>query len=173
MDRRGNPIRLTGRVTPLRFLSWFFVAGVLAVGVLILFPSLPDPTCAALLVRSEGEVAVPLPVNCARTSDVPTDEMVKYLENERNHRGLIFKGWITCTKMGQAPAAGFTFAEDRHWFPSYVPGTYQFRRTVILFHYGPTIGRGSPVVAEVCLMPWLKYIRQVATQCDGKFSVWR
>jgi hypothetical protein len=28
-------------------------------------------------------------------------------------------------------------------------------------------------VAEVCLMPWRKYISQIVGQCDGKFTVWK
>jgi hypothetical protein len=172
VDRRDDSERPVRRVKPLHLLAGFLLVGILAVGVLILIPSLPDPTCLSLLARSEGEVAISLPANCARSRNVASDKMVTYLERDPNGRGLIFKEWITCREV---PAGGFAFMDDSHWLPSYVPGTYQFRRTVIIVSYpyaGP-IPKGSPVVAEVCLMPWRKYILQIAGQCSGKYSVWR
>jgi hypothetical protein len=129
---------------PLRLLGGLLIVGVLAIVLLILFPSLPDPTCAALLLRS--------------ASDVP------------NGRRLVFKEWITCTEV---PAGGFVFMNDPHWLPSYVPGTYQFRRTVMIIPYAQPTPQGSPIIAEVCLMPWRKYVPQLAGQCDGRYKVWR
>jgi len=63
-------------------LGLLVVAGVLALILFIFFPSLPDPKCAAFLVRSEGDADIPLPANCIQTTDVPPDDMVKYLEND-------------------------------------------------------------------------------------------
>jgi len=62
---------------------------------------------------------------------------------------------------------------DDHWLPSYVPGTYEFRRTVIIVPYRQPAPQGSPVIAEICLMPWRRYVSQIIGQCDGKYSVWR
>jgi hypothetical protein len=104
---------------------------------------------------------------------VATDDTVKYLEKERTARGLIFKEWITCRKVGQFQGAGLAFMDDPHWLPSYVPGTYQYRRTVIIGPYAQPIPQGSPVVAAVCLKPWRQYLSQIAGQCDGKFSIWK
>ena len=67
------------------------VAGVLALILFIFFPSFPDPKCAALLAQPENDVTIPLPGNCIQTTEAPPDIMVKYLEHERNRRGLIFK----------------------------------------------------------------------------------
>jgi hypothetical protein len=50
---------------------------------------------------------------------------------------------------------------------------YQFRRTVIILPYAQPVPKGSSVVAEVCLMPWRKYISQIVGQCNGKFTVWK
>lgn len=169
-DRRDDLERHAVRVKPLYALAGLLVVCVFAVAVFIMFPSLPDPMCASLLARSEKEVPMALPANCARIRNLDSDNMVRYLENERNRRGLVFKEWITCQEV---PAGGFAFMNDPHWLPSYVPGTYQFRRTVIIVPYAQPAPQGSPVVAEVCLMPWRKYIRQIARQCDRKFSVWK
>ncbi len=155
---------------PYYFLLGLLVLFALTLGVLILFPSLPEPTCASVLARSEEEVPIALPTNCVRISHVGSDHMVNYLENERNTYGLIPKEWITCAEI---PVGGFAFMNDPHWLPSYVPGTYQFRRTVIIVPYAQPVPQGSPVVAEISLVPWGKYIWQIAGQCDGKFSIWK
>jgi len=149
------------------------VAGVLALIVFVFFPTLPDPMCAGLLAHPESDVTIPLPANCIQTTDVAIDNMVKYLESERKRRGLIFKQWITCKTRSQTANPGFPFERDQRWLPSYVPGTYQFRRTVVILPDAPPVPQGSPVVAEVCLMPWRRYVSQITGQCDGKFSVWK
>jgi len=124
---------------------------------------------APLLTRSDA-VAIPVPPNCALRRNVVPDDMEKYLERERLARNLIFKEWIACQGV---PVSGFTFADDPRWLPSYVPGAFQFRRTVIIVPYVRPVPQGSEVVAEVCLMPWRKYLRQIAWEDDGKFSVWK
>jgi hypothetical protein len=129
--------------------------------------------CPTLLMRSTRQEAVALPPDCQMSANVQTDDMVRYLENERVKRPLIFKRWITCKQAVQVPPMEFAFLRDPRWLPSYVPGTYQFRRTVILVPYSYRGPKGSPVVAEVCLMGWGKYILQIAGQCGGKFSVWK
>jgi hypothetical protein len=116
----------------LGLLGLLVVAGVLALILFIFFPSLPDPKCAALLARPESNVDISIPANCIQTTDVSSNDMVKYLENERNTRGLIFKKWITCKTPNQTATPGFAFEQDPRWLPSYVPRTYQFRRTVII-----------------------------------------
>lgn len=171
VDGRDDSKWRAVRVKPLYLVAGLLGVCVLAVGVVILFPLSPDPTCASLLARSEEEVHISLPANCDRSRNVASDSMVEYFEHERSSRGLIPHEWITCK---DAPAGGFSFMSDPHWLPSYVPGTYQYRRTVIIVPYGPhPILQGPRVVGEVCLMPWRRYIRQIAGQCDGKFSVWK
>jgi len=143
---------------------------VLGMGTLIIFPALPDPTSVSLIVRSTGEIAIPLPAGCARVASVDFDAMARYLEDERNRRGLIAHQWITCKELSKE---SLQFVNDTHWLPSYVPGTYQYRRTVIIVPYAQPVPQGSPIIAEVCLMPWPKYIRQIAGEGTGKYSVWK
>jgi hypothetical protein len=150
--------------------SWrLLTVPALALIILTLLLSLLRSPSAPLLMRSDA-VSIPVPANCAVTRNVAPDDMEKYLERERFARNLIFKEWITCQGV---PVAGFTFADDPRWLPSYVPGTFQFRRTVIIVPYALPIPQGSEVVAEVCLMPWRKYLRQIAWEYNGKFSVWK
>jgi hypothetical protein len=157
----------------LGLLGLLVLAGVLALILFVFFPYLPDPKCAALLARSENDVTIPLAANCIQTTEAPPVNMLKYLENERNRRGLIFKKWVICKTPSQTATPGFAFERDPRWLPSYVPGTYQFRRTVIILPYALAVPEGSPVVAEVCLMPRRRYVSQISGQCDGKFAVWK
>jgi hypothetical protein len=102
-------------------LGLLVVAGVLALILFIFFPSLPDPKCAALLARPESDVDISIPANCIQTTDVPSDDMVKYLEDERNTRGLIFKKWITCETPNQTPTPGFASSENHVGCPVMCP----------------------------------------------------
>jgi hypothetical protein len=133
---------------------------------LLLFLHSPS---APLLTRSEA-VSIPVPANCALTRNVAPDDLEKYLDRERLARNLIFKEWIRCPGI---PVAGFRWADDPRWLPSYVPGTFQFRRTVIIVPYARPIPQRSEVVAEVCVMPWRQYLRQIAGSDNGKFSIWQ
>jgi len=158
--------RLASRAKYVWLLSVLLSSGVL---VLVFF-AFSGYLCPTLLLRSIRLEAIPLPQDCQMSPNVQTDDMVRYLENDRLRRRLIFKSWINCK---QVPPMDFAFLRDPRWLPSYVPGTYQFRRTVILVPYSYPVPKGSPVIAEVCLMGWRKYISQIAGQCGDKFSVWK
>jgi hypothetical protein len=163
-------------MTVVRAKLLLLLGGLLLIGAALLFlpPGLREiPSCAALLARSAGDVSIPLPPNCMRKGELPMDEMAKYLDNDRKRRGLDFKEWIICSEVGPTTYAGFAFLHDRHWLPSYVPGTYQYRRTVIIVPYAPPAPKGSPVVTEIGLMPWRRYFFQITGDCNGKYSVWK
>lgn len=143
-------------------ISWFFFP---------LWP--PDLRCAILAALPEEDAAIPLPTNRTQSIESQADDMVRYLERERQQRGLIFKKWIICRASSQMPSPVLNFDHDTRWLASYEPLTYQFRRTVVILPYAQPIPQGSPVVAEVCLMPRRRYISQIAGQCNGKFAVWK
>jgi len=162
------------RRKPLRSLVWILLCIVFVTSLVAYFyiPS-ADPRCITLLAHPDGDVAVPMPANCFLTNDAPADQAVKYFENERKQRGLIFKAWILCKPSGKPQTTQFALTNDPHWLPSYVPGAYQYRQTVILLRFVPTTIQESTVAGEVCLMPKRRYASQIAGQCDGKFSVWK
>jgi hypothetical protein len=170
VDERGrNP-----RTQYFRMLGLLLVPfGAFFLAVWLFLPALVDFRCAHLLVDSIGLDEVPLPEHCAQTDHVPNDDMVTYLEAEREKRGLIFKKWIVCTSPHDASKPIFPFAPDSRWLPSYVPGTYEFRRTVVIVPYARPVPVGSRVVAELCLEPWAKYVRQIAGECHGKYAAWK
>ncbi|HXJ03877.1 MAG TPA: hypothetical protein VNH65_02195 [Candidatus Acidoferrum sp.] len=156
------------------FLRWFLVSALL-ITILLVYHYLPsaDPRCIALLAHPDSDVVIPLPDRCMLTTDTPSDQVVKYLENEQKQRGLVFKAWISCQPSSQTQTTEFDFTHDPRWLPSYVPGAYQFRQTVILFRHAPPAAQDSVIAGEVCLMPKRRYATQVAGQCDGKFSIWK
>jgi hypothetical protein len=155
-----------------RIVLWTAVATVMIL-ILVFWITRLDIRCIPLVVRSFGDVDIPLPEGCLLTRQVPPDQMVQYLENDRRGRGLIFRAWITCSPLEPTKTRDFGVLHDLRWLPSYTPQTYQFRRIVLVFPYSQPIPRNSPVVAEVTLMPWFRYARQLSKQCDGKFLVWR
>lgn len=156
----------------LQLLIWFFVCGVFAVALLLYFFGPLDPACQALIARS-GDVPILLPAGCRLTTTITNDNIVGYFEKERRWRGLDFKAWIVCEPLSPMAPRDFAFEHDHHWLPSYVPLTFQYRRTVIILPYGTRIPKVSPVAGEVCVMPWRKYISRVSGQCGEKFSVWK
>ena len=74
----------------------------------------------------------PLLAGCAERTDSPSDDVAEYLENDRKERGLHFEKWIECETPIQASETRFALERNRGWLPGYVPGSYQFRRTVVL-----------------------------------------
>ena len=140
MDSRRPIMSTPSDVRPayLRLLGGLFVTGLLLVIIFGNFFSRwsPDPRCADLLAISDQDVAISLPPNCIETSEATPDALVRYLDNKRERRGLVFKKWIICKLSGAASKPALDFQQDQRWWPSYEPLTYQFRRTVVILPYG-------------------------------------
>ena len=133
----------------------------------------PEPGCADLINDSNGTTAISLPPGWELRDTVPRDDRVQYLDSERKRRGLLFEKWIVVDGPTGTSPLGLPLEGDPRWLPSYVPRTYQFRRTVVVLPYGPAVLKSSPVEGEVCVMPERKYTSLISGQCDGKFSVWK
>jgi len=145
---------------------------VTAAGLFFLLSCSPaDPRCTQVLAHPDSEVDIPLPASCELITNAPTDQTTKYLEAERKRRGLDFKAWIRCKQSAGADPRELAFTHDRRWLPSYVPGSYQFRQTVIIAGNARIGAQFTGIVGEVCLMPRKMYISQISGQCDGKFAV--
>jgi len=93
-------------------LGLLVVAGVLASILFIFFPSLLDPKCTAILGARRKRCGYFYSCEYLQTTDVPSDDMVQYLANERSTRGLIFKKWIVCKTPNQTATPGFAFEQD-------------------------------------------------------------
>jgi hypothetical protein len=123
MDSRRSIVSTPSDVRPayLRLLGGLSVTGLLLVIIFGNFFSRwsPDPRCADLLAISDQDVAIPLPPNCIETSEATPDVLVKYLDNERERRGLVFKKWIICKLSGAASKPALDFQQDQCWLPSY------------------------------------------------------
>jgi hypothetical protein len=174
MENTLNSKQVEPKKKLLRIIAGLLVFGLIILALSVFFPALPDLTCAAVLTHSIRDVPIPLPENCVLTRDVPRDNMVEYLAADRIRRNLVHRSWVICESVTSGLGFWHNFESDTRWLPSYVPGTYEFRRTVIIVphRYSHPIPR-STVVAEVTLLPWSRYLSQIAGQCDGKYSVWR
>ncbi len=156
-----------------RIFALVLAAVVLGALFLVYYRSPVDPRCRDVLAHPDADVLIPLPVNCRLSADAPLDARVERFEAERKRRGLIFNAWIICAPSAGAESIEFAYTRDPHWLPSYVPGTYQFRRTVIISPTGIPSPHKPVVAAEVCLMPRSRYLSLIWGQCEGKFAVWK
>lgn len=155
-----------------RIARWGVLGALLAL-VVLAFCLLPvDPRCVPLIIRSFRDVQIPLPQGCTSTTDPFEGETIQWLEDDRKSRGLIFKSRIVCTPREADGTRRFDLLNDPRWLPGYVPQTYQFRRTVVIFPTKKGVAPNSPVVAEVVLVPWTRYLSQISRECKGKFSMW-
>jgi hypothetical protein len=85
------------------------------------------------------------------TTDASADQVVKYLENERKQRGLVFKAWIRCKPSSQTQTTEFAFTHDPRWLPSYVPGAYQFHLSRSRYKFVPQAHRNIiPSATATC-----------------------
>ncbi|HEY2548881.1 MAG TPA: hypothetical protein VGI46_22590 [Candidatus Acidoferrum sp.] len=165
----------------IRTIGWFLlVFAFLGVALfLIWFPF--ERSCISLLAA--GEPPMMLPEECALSEAAPTGQILEKLEAERNRRGLRHQSWIACASPASAQLWLKKIDADPRWLPSYEPGRYEWRRTVIVLGSGPSAtGKNSPspsstagarVTAEVCLMPTWRYFQLIRGQCDAKFAVWK
>ena len=152
-------------------IGWFRLAGAILPITLILVVFLVERPCVSLLAA--GEPPIMLPKDCALKDKAPTGQSFEHLEAERLQRGLKRQGWIECASSASARAWLSSLETDHRWLPSYVPGTYEWRRTVIVVGGSPSSTAGAQVIAEVCVIPWWRYTQQIRGQCDKKFAVWK
>lgn len=131
--------------------------------------------CLPLLLEGElgfnDEVPYDLPENCAGVTQAQTGKNFQALEDQRKRRGLEFEGTIICKR----PADLARMTENPDWLPSYVCCTWQYRRYIILTIPQIPMQTESPgeseAVAEICLMPRWRYMKQLAGDCE-KFKIW-
>jgi hypothetical protein len=164
-----NERPMTATQSRLRLISAFALGFAILLLLFFAFVWPLDASCIHLLL-TDDRADIPVPAGCAQNAEAVPDEMVKYLEHERQQRGLLFRAWITC--QGESARSALNFGHTPEWLPSYVPKAYQFRRMVVILPYGDLVPQGSPVVGEICLMPRLKYVSMIRGQCNGKFAVW-
>jgi hypothetical protein len=150
---------------------WILLLGAILTITVFLFTPRVESGCSSLLEQRDAPMF--LPTDCTITERAPTGDTLGRLEAERSKRGLSHQGWIECASPLGAREWIRAMEADRRWLPSYVPGTYQWRRTIVVWGGGSRNSVGPRVVAEVCVMPRWRYIQQIRGECDGKFAVWK
>jgi hypothetical protein len=151
-------------------IAWILLAcAILGTGMVYL--ALPERACWSLM--EEGVPPIPLPADCSLADRSPVGASLESFKAERRERGIAHQSWIECNSVAGVKGWPTSLNMDRRWLPSYVAGTYQWRRIVVVLAQVPSAPQGAQVIAEVCRMPWWKYIRQIRGECDGKFAVWK
>jgi diguanylate cyclase (GGDEF)-like protein len=167
-ERRPRPKRRHIRLSVV-------VAGALVVGIVVLFFVAPAWTCAPFLlgdILDTSELPPPLPANCVPTTEVPSEATLRTLEVQREARGLMLRGTVTC-KIPVSPGARSSRARDQQWLDNiYAGGTLQYRRQVLIAASQDAPG-GTLFTVEQCLMPWWKYIDQSGGQCWERLAFWK
>jgi hypothetical protein len=154
---------------------WVLLLGTILTIAVFLFTLLLTPGlergCRSLLEQRDAPVF--LPTDCTLTERAPSGDALGRLVAERSKRGLSHQSWIACASPVGAQEWVRAMEADRRWLPSYVPGTYQWRRTIVVLGGRSQVSVEPQVIAEVCVMPRWRYIRQIRGECDGKFAVWK
>jgi hypothetical protein len=152
-------------------IGWLLLLGaILTIAVFQCTPRV-ERACSSLLEQRDASMF--LPTDCTLTERAPTGDALGRLQAERSKRGLRHQSWIECASALGAQEWVRAMEADRRWLPSYVPGTYQWRRSVVVLGGRSRNSVGPQVIAEVCVMPRWRYIRQIRGECDGKFAVWK
>ena len=152
-------------------IGWILLLGaILTIAVFLSTPRV-EWACSSLL--EQGDTPMFLPTDCTLTERAPTGDALGRLQAERSKRGLRHQSWIECASPLGAQEWVRAMEADRRWLPSYVPGTYQWRRTIVVLGGRSRNLAGPQFIAEVCVMPRWPYIRQIRAECDGKFAVWK
>jgi diguanylate cyclase (GGDEF)-like protein len=149
------------------------IALLACVGVALLVR--PGLSCAPFRVAdilSSEELSPPLPVDCAATTEKPSDSIMQDLDKQREDHGLLLQETVTC-KVSLSAGSHAARLRDQQWLSSlYVNGTYQYRRHVFLTSSEDVPG-GRIYTVEVCLLPWWTYLIQPSEACWDRYAFWR
>ena len=180
----GNRAEPAGNTTPaqprifrsrLRIRVPLVLAGMLVVGIVALFFVAPSWTCAPFRladILDSSELPPPLPANCMPTNESPSEATMQTIESQRQARGLLLQGTITCI-IPSSRAVHASRPSDQQWLGDiYVDGTFEYRRHVLLSAWQDVPG-GTLFTVEACLTPWWKYLDQGRDRCWDRFAFWK
>jgi diguanylate cyclase (GGDEF)-like protein len=153
-------------------IPWWLVAGLLVLVIATVILIEPSWTCAPNLVGDildSGELPPPLPANCIRTTDRPTDAMMQSIERQGEAGTLEFQGIVTC-KIPRTNSSGQP--QDMQWLGGLYPnGKLQYRRQVLIVASQEVPG-GKLFTVEEALMPWWRYLSQPQAYCRIQDPPW-
>lgn len=152
-----------------------WIAGALVAAFAILSLVAPSTLCTPFLLRdvvSSSELPPPLPTDCLPTAERPSDATMHSLDSQRDTRGLILEGIVTC-KIASSGPKDRSAQIDQQWLDTiYVGGTMQYKRHVLLAAHESVKG-GTLFTVEQCVMPWWTYISQPQDHCWGEVDLWK
>ncbi|HKS73081.1 MAG TPA: GGDEF domain-containing protein [Terriglobales bacterium] len=164
------------RIAPKRKLRLsLLIAGVALAAVAVLWFVAPSSFCTPFLLHdalSSSELPPPLPADCAPTSERPSDATIQGLETQRQARGLVLEGTVTC-KISSSGPKDHSAQIDQQWLDTiYVNGTMQYKRHVLLAAHENVKG-GTLFTVEQCVMPLWTYVSQPQDRCWEAAEFWR
>jgi len=153
-------------------IPWWLVAGLFIMVIATVILIEPSWSCVPNLVGDildSSELPPPLPANCIRTTDRPTDAMMQSIERQRDAGALEFQGIVTC-KMPRTNSSGQP--QDMQWLGGLYPnGKLQYRRRVLIVASQEVPG-GRLFTVEEALVPWWRYLSQPQAYCRIQDPPW-
>jgi hypothetical protein len=139
------------------------------------FVSVPRWTCCSLilddLVLFGWDARFPVPPGCVTVNETLPGATLAAIEKERLLRRLEAGRITMCRTRQSAEAFWEDLLRNPQWFPSYVPGTWQYRRYVAIAATSET-SAGTLVVVEMCKERRWHYYKHVLGNCE-KYTMWR
>jgi diguanylate cyclase (GGDEF)-like protein len=164
------------RVAPRRKIRLpLLIAGILLAALAVLFVVAPTSFCTPFLLHdalSTNELPPPLPSDCAPTNESASEATIQSLETQRQARGLLLEGTVTC-KISTSGPKDHSAQIDQQWLDTiYVNGSMQYKRHVLLAAYENVKG-GTIFTVEQCLMPLWTYVSQPQDRCWEAAEFWK
>lgn len=164
------------RVAPKRRLRIsLLIGGIILAALAVLWLVAPSSFCTPFLLHdalSASELPPPLPADCAPTSERPSDATIQTLETQRQARGLVLEGTVTC-KITSAGLKDRSAQIDQQWLDTiYVNGAMQYKRHVLLAAHENVKG-GTIFTVEQCVMPLWTYVSQPQDRCWEAAEFWK
>lgn len=171
-----KPAAVAPRALPKRRMRLsLLMGGALLAAVAILCFAVPSTLCTPFLVRdilNSNELPPPLPADCAPTAESPSEATLQSLDRQRDARGLVLEGTVTC-KIASSGPKDRSPQIDQQWLDTiYVNGTMQYKRHVLLAAHENVKG-GTLFTVEQCVMPWWTYVSQPQDRCWEEAEFWK
>jgi diguanylate cyclase (GGDEF)-like protein len=151
------------------------LGGAVVAALVVLYFVAPSTLCTPFLLRdifSSNELPPPLPSDCASTAEHPSEATLRSLDSQRESRGLILEGTITC-KINSSGPKDRSAQIDQQWLDTiYVNGTMQYKRNVLLAT-SESVKGGTLFTVEQSVMPWWTYITQPQDRCWEQAEFWK
>jgi len=152
----------------------FVIAVVLSLCVLALLLARRCTCCLLILddlVPFGSGVHFPVPPDCVAVNETTPGATFAAIATQRLYRQLDPGRVTMCRTRQSAEIFWEDLLRNRQWLPSYVPGTWQYRRNVAIAATSEA-PNGTLVVVEMFKERRWRYYKHVLGNCE-KYAIWR